>query len=364
MSETRLDKGALHKLLAFGVERGVSDIHFEVGYPPHYRLHGELLGAIKVPPLTATDTEAIAAMIMEKRDPINFDRLFGEIDVSYSLPGMGRFRASIFRQRGSVGVVLRLIPFDVRSFDQLNLPPVLSEIGDARRGLILVTGATGNGKSTTIAAMIRYINETRHAHVITIEDPIEFLFEPGKCMIIQREIGSDTETFRDALTAALRQDPDVIMVGEVRDKETADTCLKAAETGHLVVSAIHTPDAISTIQRFVGMFESDRQEINRERLADSLQAVISLRLLSGKDGRGRIPVIEILRVTRTIRECLRTGRLNEVPELMRKGRDLYNMQVFDQHLLDLVNAGLVSYEAAIYASSNPEEFERSLNIVG
>jgi twitching motility protein PilT len=363
MNAPRLDKGSLHKLLAFGVERGVSDIHFEVGYPPHYRLHGELLGAIKVPPLSAQDTESIARMIMENRDEVDFNRQFGEIDVSYSLAGLGRFRASIFRQRGSVGVVLRLIPFNVRSFDELNLPPVLAEIGDARRGMILVTGATGNGKSTTIAAMIRYINETRHAHIITVEDPIEFLFEPGKCMIIQREIGSDTDSFKDALTASLRQDPDVIMVGEVRDRETAATSLKAAETGHLVVSAIHTPDSISTIQRYVGMFESDRQEITRERLADSLQAVVSLRLLSGKDGRGRIPVVEILRVTRTIRECLRTGRLQEVPELMRKGRDLYNMQTFDQHLLDLVNNGLVSYEAAIYASSNPEEFERSLNIV-
>jgi twitching motility protein PilT len=363
MNAPRLDKGSLHKLLAFGVERGVSDIHFEVGYPPHYRLHGELLGAIKVPPLSAQDTESIARMIMENRDEVDFNRQFGEIDVSYSLPGLGRFRASIFRQRGSVGVVLRLIPFNVRSFDELNLPPVLAEIADARRGMILVTGATGNGKSTTIAAMIRYINETRHAHIITVEDPIEFLFEPGKCMIIQREIGSDTDSFKDALTASLRQDPDVIMVGEVRDRETAATSLKAAETGHLVVSAIHTPDSISTIQRYVGMFESDRQEITRERLADSLQAVVSLRLLSGKDGRGRIPVVEILRVTRTIRECLRTGRLQEVPELMRKGRDLYNMQTFDQHLLDLVNNGLVSYEAAIYASSNPEEFERSLNIV-
>ena len=363
MNAPRLDKGSLHKLLAFGVERGVSDIHFEVGYPPHYRLHGELLGAIKVPPLSAQDTESIARLIMENRDEVDFNRQFGEIDVSYSLPGLGRFRASIFRQRGSVGVVLRLIPFNVRSFDELHLPPVLAEIADARRGMILVTGATGNGKSTTIAAMIRYINETRHAHIITVEDPIEFLFEPGKCMIIQREIGSDTDSFKDALTASLRQDPDVIMVGEVRDRETAATSLKAAETGHLVVSAIHTPDSISTIQRYVGMFESDRQEITRERLADSLQAVVSLRLLSGKDGRGRIPVVEILRVTRTIRECLRTGRLQEVPELMRKGRDLYNMQTFDQHLLDLVNNGLVSYEAAIYASSNPEEFERSLNIV-
>src|SRR5690606_30721192 len=248
-----MDQHILHRLLAFGVERGVSDIHFEVGYPPHYRLNGELLGAVKVPPLSSADTEAIARMILGSRQ-IDFHRPFGEVDVSYSLSGMGRFRASIFRQRGSVGIVMRLIPFQVRNMEELNLPPVIAEIADARRGLILVTGATGNGKSTTIAAMIRYINETRHAHTITIEDPTEFLFEPGRCMIIQREIGSDTESFKDALVAALRQDPDVIMVGEVRDAETAVTCLKAAETGHLVISAIHTPDAVSTIQRYVGMF--------------------------------------------------------------------------------------------------------------
>jgi twitching motility protein PilT len=358
-----MDRQSFHKLLAFGIERGVSDIHFEVGYPPHYRLHGELLGAIKVPPLTAQDTETIASIILEGRSKIDFHRPFGEVDVSYSLAGMGRFRASIFRQRGSVGIVMRLIPFHIMSIEELHLPPVLAEIADARRGMILVTGATGNGKSTSIAAMVRYINETRHAHIITVEDPIEFLFEPGKCMIIQREVGSDTESFKEALTAALRQDPDVIMVGEIRDADTAATCLKAAETGHLVISAIHTPDAVTTIQRYVGLFDTDSQDMIRERLGDVLQSIVSLRLLSGKDGRGRLPAVEIMRVTRTIRECVRSGRLLEIPELIRKGRDLYSMQLFDQHLLDLTHAGLISMEAAIYASSNPEEFERSLNIV-
>ena len=359
-----MDEAVFQKLLAFGIERGVSDIHFEVGYPPHYRLHGELLGAIKVPPLTAADTATIARIILDERaDEIDFNRRFTEIDVSYSVPARGRFRASIFRQRGSVGIVMRLIPYNVRSIEELNLPPVMAEIADARRGMILVTGSTGNGKSTTIAAMVRYLNETRHAHIVTVEDPIEFLFEPGKCMIIQRELGSDTASFRDALTAALRQDPDVIMVGEIRDADTAATCLKAAETGHLVISAIHTPDTMSTIQRYVGMFEPDSQDMIRERLSDCLQAVVSLRLLMGKDGRARIPAVEVLRVTRTIRECIRSrARVNEIADLVKKGRDLYNMQLFDQHLLDLVNGGLISMESAIYASSNPEEFERSLRI--
>src|SRR5215510_11924378 len=209
-----MDRNAFHKLLAFGIERVVSDIHFEVGYPPHYRLHGELLGAIKVPPLTASDTEAIARMILEDRSiTVDFTRRFAEIDVSYALAQRGRFRASIFRQRGAVGIVMRLIPVQVLALDQLHLPPVLAEIADARRGLVLITGATGNGKTTTMAAMLRHINETRHAHIVTIEDPIEFIHEPQKCMIIQREVGSDTESFRDAVTAAMRQDPDVILVG-------------------------------------------------------------------------------------------------------------------------------------------------------
>jgi twitching motility protein PilT len=359
-----MDRNAFHKLLAFGIERGVSDIHFEVGYPPHYRLHGELLGAIKVPPLSAQDTEAIARMILEERgQTVDFTRPFGEIDVSYALATRGRFRASIFRQRGTVGIVMRLIPVNVMTLENLNLPPVIAEIADTRRGLILVTGATGNGKTTSIAAMLRYINDTRHAHIITIEDPIEFLHEPGKCMIIQREVGADTESFKDALVAAMRQDPDVIMVGEIRDRETAATCLKAAETGHLVISAIHTPDAVSTIQRYVGLFEPDAQDVIRERLGDCLQAVVSLRLLVAKEGRRRLPAVEILRVTRTIRECIRTGgRLADIPDMIKKGRDLYSMQLFDQHLLDLVNTGLISMETAIYASSNPEELERNLRI--
>ena len=358
-----MDRNAFHKLLAFGIERGVSDIHFEVGYPPHYRLHGELLGAIKVPPLAVQDTESIARMILEDRQiTVDFTRKFTEIDVSYALAQRGRFRASIFRQRGTVGIVMRLIPIQVLSLEQLNLPPVLAEITDARRGLILITGATGNGKTTTMAAMLRHINESRHAHIVTIEDPIEFIHEPQKCMIIQREVGSDTESFSGALTAAMRQDPDVILVGEIRDRETAATCLKAAETGHLVMSAIHTPDSVATVQRYLGLFESEARDVIRERLGDCLQAIVSLRLLAAKDGRRRLPAVEIMRVTRTIRECLRAGRMSDIPELIRKGRDLYSMQTFDQHLMDLVNTGLVSMEAAIYASSNPEEFERALRV--
>jgi twitching motility protein PilT len=359
-----MDLASFHKLLLFGVEKGVSDIHFEVGYAPHYRLQGELLGAVKVPPLKPSDTEDIARYILEPRGTaVDAHRPFAEIDAPYAIPSAGRFRASIFRQRGSIGIVLRLIPVQVKSLAELNLPPTLAEIAELRRGMVLVTGATGNGKSTTIAGMLRHLNEHRRAHVITIEDPIEFLYEPGKCMILQRELGSDTLSFRDALQAAMRQDPDVIMVGEIRDRETAEICLRAAETGHLIISAIHTPDAVSTVQRFVGLFTSAEQDVARERLGDTLQAVISLRLLVMREGRGRVPAVEILRVTRSVRECIRTpGRLDEVPELMKRGRDLYGMQLFDQHLLELVAAQQISMDVALYAASNPEEFERSITI--
>jgi twitching motility protein PilT len=359
-----VDQASFHKLLSFGIERGVSDIHFEAGYPPHYRLAGELLGAIKVQPLRPMDTEAIARIILDGRaEKIDFTRPFRELDVSYTLPASGRFRCSIFRQRGSVGVVMRIIPMQVKHFDELRLPPILGEIAETRRGLVLVTGATGNGKTTTIAAMVRHLNEARRAHIVTIEDPIEYLFEPGKCMIIQRELGSDTETMKDALDAALRQDPDVIMVGEVRERDTAEICLKAAETGHMVITAIHTPDAVATVQRYVGLFATGEQDYARERLSDALQAIVSLRLLTAKDGRSRVPAVEILRVTRSVRECIRLpGRLGDVPELMRRGRDLYGMQLFDQHLLELVTTGMITLETAVYASSNPEEFERSMTI--
>jgi twitching motility protein PilT len=360
-----MDQTSFHKLLMFGVERGVSDIHFEVGYPPHYRLQGELLGAVKVPPLKPGDTEDIAKFILEQRggQMVDPNRPFAEVDVSYSIHGYGRFRASIFRQRGTIGIVMRIIPVKVKSFAELNLPPILGEVAELRRGMVLITGATGNGKSTTIAAMLRHLNENRRAHVITIEDPIEYLFEPGKCMIIQRELGSDTLSFREALQAAMRQDPDVIMVGEIRDKETAEICLKAAETGHLIISAIHTPDTVATIQRFVGLFPTGEQELVRDRLSDTLQAVASLRLLVARDGRGRVPAMEVLRVTRSVRECIRAkDRLGEIPDLMRRGRDLYGMQLFDQHLLELVQQQKISMEVAVYAASNPEEFERSMTI--
>jgi twitching motility protein PilT len=354
-----LDKEQLTKLLTFGIQRGVSDIHFAVGHRPHYRVKGDLLAA-KYAPMTPEDTIDIARILLEdpQWDPANLVR---ERDCSFSIPGVGRFRIHIFFQRGSVGVVIRVIPYDVRGFEALNLPKVLADIGSARRGLILVTGATGMGKSTTIAAMVKHINETRNAHIVTIEDPIEFLYSHGKCIITQREVGSDTVSYRDALVAALRQDPDVIMVGEVREHETAETCLKAAETGHLVISAIHTTDVLRTVERFVGMFPSEEQESVRVRFADCLTAVISLRLLVNKSGLGLIPAVEILRATRSAREHIRRGdRLDELTKIVEQGKDLYGMQTFDQHLLELYRGGLLKLEVGKAAASNPEDFERAV----
>ena len=356
----RMDTEQLQKLLLFGLQRGVSDIHFSVGHRPHYRVKGDLLPA-KYPPLQAEDTIEIARILTG--DP-GFEphHLVRERDFSHSLPGIGRFRVHILKQRGTVGIIARVIPYEVKGFAALNLPPVLGDIASARRGLVLITGATGMGKSTTMSAMIKHINETRHAHIVTVEDPIEFLFAHGKCIITQREVGSDTESYRQALIAALRQDPDVIMVGEVRDQETAEICLKSAETGHLVISAIHTTDVVRTLERFVALFPPVAQESARIHLADCLTAIISLRLLLNKSGLGRVPAVEVLRATRTVREYIRRGgdQLEELVRIMEQGKELYGMQSFDGHLLQLYREGQLKIEVAKTAASNPEDFERAV----
>jgi twitching motility protein PilT len=360
--ESTIDKAAFERILAFGVERGISDLHFQVGHPPHLRLQGDLLPA-KYPPLRPQDTEAIANILLEEGYEA-FKMSHVERDITYSIENLSRFRATVFWQQGYVGVVLRVIPLVIRNFEQLNLPTNLDDVCLARRGLVLVTGATGNGKSTTLAAMLHRINQTRRAHIVTIEDPIEFLFPKEKSLVIQREIGTDTRSFKDALVAAMRQDPDVIMIGEVRDYETAEICLKGAETGHLVLTAIHTPDAMKTIQRFVSLFPPEDHDSARMRLAESLKATVSLRLLPTVDAQGgRVPAVEIMRVTRTIQECIRQPeKLPEIPKHIEAGRDLYGMQNFDQHLLELYQKKRVSLEVARMAASNPEEFQRALTI--
>jgi twitching motility protein PilT len=355
-----MDREKLHRLLRLGIEKGASDIHFQVGYLPLYRFHGELI-ELRFKVFTAKDTEAIARMLLEgEGHPSELD--FNDKDVAYELPGEGRFRVNISRQRRCYNVVLRVIPPEIRGFDALNLPSGLRDLAALGRGYVLVTGSTGMGKSTTLAALIHEVNRTRKLKIVTIEDPIEFVFRHDKSIITQREVGTDTASFPEALRAAMRQDPDVIMVGEMRDLATVDTSLKAAETGHLVFSSIHTSDVASTVNRVVSFFPPEEQAQVRARLAENLQAVVSLRLLPTKKGGARVPAVEIMRNTRSIQECIKDpSRTSEILEFMARGE---SMQTFDQHLLDLLRANKVSLETALAAATNPADFKTRLALEG
>jgi twitching motility protein PilT len=358
-----LSEELFHSFLQLAVKRQASDVHFEVGYPPTYRVFGELLAA-KYPPLTHGDTETIANFVLQAPGSGFTPLDFREVDRSYSLPGVSRFRASVFKQRGSWGAVMRTIPFAIPDFSTLNLPAVVQTVAEARRGLVLITGATGNGKSTTIAAIIHQIIQQERLHVVTVEDPIEFIFPAGKGLVIQREVGSDTASYSDALRAALRQDPDVIMVGELRDREAADICLKAAETGHLVITSLHTPDVVRSIGRVVGLFPADEQETVRARFADNLQAAVSLRLLLRSDAAGLIPAVEALLATSLVREAIREGgaRVQELKHYMETaGADL-GMHTFDQYLYRLHEAQRISLDTALGNATNRADLERRILI--
>jgi twitching motility protein PilT len=357
-----MDREKLYRLLRLGIEKGASDIHFQVGYLPLYRFHGDLV-ELRYKVLTPKDTETIARLLLEgEGEKVPMD--FNERDLAFELPGEGRFRVNISRQRRFYSVVLRVIPLQVRSFDDLNLPNSLRDITNLRRGYVLVTGATGMGKSTTLATMIDTINQTRKSKIITVEDPIEFVFTHDKSIITQREIGTDTASFPDALRAALRQDPDVIMVGEMRDLETVDTSLKASETGHLVFSSIHTNDVASTVNRLVSFFPPEDHQQVRNRLAENLKAVVSLRLLLNKKKSGRVPAVEVMRSTRSIQECIKDpAKTAEITEYIARGRS-EGMQTFDQHLLDLLRANKISVETAFAAATNPADFQTKLALDG
>jgi twitching motility protein PilT len=351
-----------HSLLALAVKRQASDIHLEVGYPPTLRVFGELL-ATRHPPLTHEDTETIARLVLRAGGPALPPEQVREVDRSYSLAGVSRFRASVFRQRGSWGTVMRAIPFAIPDLDALGLPPVVRTVAGARRGLVLVTGATGNGKTTTVAALVNEIIQQDRLHVVTVEDPIEFIFPAGKGLVIQREVGADTASEADALRAALRQDPDVIMVSELRDRASADICLKAAETGHLVIASLHTPDVVRSIGRIVGLFPGDEQETIRSRLADNLQAVLSLRLLPRSDVPGLIPAVEALLATSGVREAIRDGgsRVQELRSYMEHGTGAgLGMHTFDQELHRLVRARRISRETALAQATERSELEQRL----
>ena len=347
----------MEKIIKAAVDRGASDLHIKAGDVFRARIDGKLVPLTKQR-LTPEQTKAIALQfIPSAEDKSRIDKIL-DYDCSWGAPGIGRFRVNILRQRSSFMIVMRVIPVEVPTFEQLRLPPVLATIAAAERGMILVTGVTGSGKSSTMAAMIDQINRTQQKHVVTLENPIEFLHRDINCSITQREIGTDTESFRTGLRAALRQDPDVVLIGEMRDAETIDTAMKAAETGHLLVSTLHTPDATTTISRVIAMFPPEEQDIVRIRMADALHAVISQRLLRRKDGRGRVPALEVMIVTSTIKDLvLDPNRTSEIREFIAEGREQYGMQTFDQHLMDLVTQDIVEYDHALANSTNPSDFE-------
>ena len=344
-------------LLRVACSHNASDLHLKVGAFPVMRIGGELHPVENAPRLKPEDSLDMAFSMMSNRQKQRFKEV-SEVDIGYGVSGLGRFRANIFQQRGTVSIVLRVIPDHNKSVAQLGLPPVIEKIAEERRGLILVTGATGSGKSTTLASMIDCINSTRSGHIVTIEDPIEFLHRDKQSFVTQREVDVDTRSFAEALRGALRQDPDVILVGEMRDHETIETALTAAETGHLVLSTLHTLDATETITRIVSSFPAHQQKSVRIQLAGILKAVISMRLVRAAKGAGRVPAIEVLVSTAFIRDhIINEEKTYLVREAIAAGTSQYGMQTFDQSLFHLLQAGLISQEEALHNATNPDEFK-------
>jgi twitching motility protein PilT len=357
-------------VLKKAVEVNASDLHLTPGNPFRLRLQGSIVPLKTDYILKPEDTREIASEILVQARKATHENVHAYIDelrdadCSYALADISRFRVNICSQRGSLALVLRAIPYKIPDFEQLGLPPVLSQIAMEERGLVLLTGITGSGKSSTLAAMVTYINKLKPKKIVTIEDPIEFLFRDYKSTVIQRELGADTESFGKALRAALRQDPDVIMVGEMRDKETIDIALKAAETGHLVFSTVHTTDAPKTINRLISVFDASEQVQTRLRLAESLRAVISQRLLLKQDGMGRVVACEVMRHTKTIQDCIENPeKTGGIKDYLERGKEQYGMQTFDQHITELYVKELISLETAKSAATSPADFERNLQFV-
>jgi twitching motility protein PilT len=347
----------IHDALRHLVEAGGSDLHLKVPAPPMMRVDGLMRPFEGAEHLRQEDTEgAVLAMLSDERKLTEF-REDNEVDFSYSIPGLARFRVNAFRQRGSISLVIRAIPVSIRTIEELSLPPVIRELAEEERGIVLLTGTTGSGKSTTLAAMIDHINSTQRRHIVTIEDPIEFLHKDKQSIINQREVGMDTASFKQALRRVLRQDPDVILVGEMRDEETVHTALSAAETGHLVFSTVHTVDASETINRLIDFFPPHMHQQVRAMIAGTLKGAVSQRLVPTADGRGRIACAEILRMTGRVRDMImdptQTGRL---PEVISEGT-YYGMQTFDQALFDHLKAGKITMDQALAAASSPHDFK-------
>ena len=337
------------------VQRNGSDLLLKVGRPATIRVNGDLL-ALETQPLKPEELKSLAEQIMTPRQVKEFAE-HKEADFAIGVPGVGRFRTNVYQQRGTVAFAFRAIPYEVKTCRELNLPPVLEEIALRPRGLVLVTGVTGSGKSTCLAAMINHVNSSRRVNIITIEDPIEFLHRDNAANISQREVGNDTLSFGSALRHVLRQDPDVILIGEIRDMETLDTALKAADTGHLVFSTLHTTDATQTINRVISFFPPHQHDEVRHLLSTAMQAVVSLRLVPRKDAKGRVPAAEVLINTAAVAENIRdlTKSLS-IPDLIAEGSIQYGMQSFDQSLFQWYQQGVISYESAIFYATNPSEF--------
>jgi twitching motility protein PilT len=353
----------MQELFKAAVERGASDIHIKAGDFMRARIHG-ILQPLTQQKLTPEQVKGIALqLIPHEEDRKAFDKIL-DYDCSWGIPGVGRFRVNIMKQRGSPMIVMRAIPIEIPTVEDLGLPGVINKVANNERGLILVTGVTGSGKSSTMAAMINWINTHKHVHIVTLENPIEFLHRDNQSSITQRDIGTDTPSFESGLRAVLRQDPDVILIGEMRDKVTIETALKAAETGHLVISTLHTKNAVQTISRIIAVFEPSEQEMIRVRLSESLQAVISQRLVQRKEG-GRVAAVEVMLMTSTIRDCVRDpDRMEEITDLIEEGKDHYGSQTFDQHLGDLVRNNIVPFEVAKAAANNPADFDLKMNMFG
>src|SRR5574341_1028974 len=346
----------LTDLLKVAVARKSSDLHIKVGSPPVLRIDNRLVPLQEMPRLSQDVVIAMAAGVMNAKQRDKFKDQ-NEVDLAYSVPGLGRFRVNVFQQRGMVGIVLRLIPIKIQSIAELNLPPVLEKLAQEPRGMILVTGTTGSGKSSTLAAMIDYINSSRSGHILTIEDPIEFLHRDKRRLVNQREIGVDALSFSEALRSALRQDPDIILVGEMRDYETISTAILAAETGHLVMSTLHTLDAPETVNRVISVFAPYQQKQIRLQLAAVLKGVISQRLIPRADGKGRVPAVEVCIATATVRECIiDPDKTRKLSEAIAAGVSQYSMQTFDQSLMSLYMRGLITYETALQWCTNPDDF--------
>jgi len=346
----------VNEILKVAMSRGASDVHLRVGIPPMLRIQGTFQPLRDYSRLTPEDTAQFAAAMMNRTQKEKFAETM-ELDMAYGVRGLGRFRVNIFRQRMTLGLVLRTISSKIMSFAELNLPSVMEKIANEHRGMVVVTGTTGSGKSTTLAAIIDQINSTRSGHILTIEDPIEFMHRDKRCVITQREVGTDTRAYAAALKSALRQDPDVILVGEIRDVETMEIALEAADTGHLVMSTLHTMNCAETITRMISMFPPHHQDGVRLRLGSVLKSVISQRLVPKADGKGRVPALEVMVNTGRIREYIENKeRTKEITDALARGSATYGTQTFDQSLFRHYKAGAITYEEALKSASNPDDF--------